>query len=496
MSEDNPLYKALKILKDNGDKELIRQNLYKYSEFISSLQGKELYGAIEELYNAKDSFLQDFGNLFPSKINLANYPIIFVHGEEINSENGKVERSLYRYAVIIDNNELDIVIIGDLKQGSQLQRADGYLYNGKVYGKIDQASSLQQTQIQSNDIKSSVRTITGYQVYNPPTPFNQRQFDIGVLIPYSASIPLPSNYQTFLQPILENTKQYFLDNSENQTLLNFTFNTFFFDYSSGFLISSAITAADPYVDYSLYDFVMIVLQYSGCCSGFATMMFSGNTPGYYQTNDGPLASAVPIINTNFSIPDFFRTNEYVTEHEIGHELTFWHPQVNTTYFSGFVPHASGIYGSNCNQFANIIICQPFEYGDEIDVMGQGRGSFHYHQRAFFMGLSPVSKVQSVTGSGTYTLCDIHHSPPAGCPQELLIQNPIGNNLALELRTNSGPDAYYGCPPSFFDGVFVRVVDREEGGGLNDTIFRMTGYSGDVIVPNSYFNTGCGNFTLL
>ena len=496
-SENNPLYKALKILKENGDKELIKQNLEKYPGFISSLQGQELYNAVEELYNAKDSFPQEFENLFPDKINLANYPIMFAHGEEVDSENGKVKRSLYRYAAIIDNKEIDIVVIGDIKEGSQLWNAEGYLYDDEIYIKIDKISS-QQIQVQSSGVrKNSIDTITGYQVYSPPTPpFNQRAMNVGILLPYYSAVPLPVNYQTFLQPILNNVKQYFLDNSENQTLLNFTINPFFFDYSSGFNILAMITAGDPYVDYSLYDFVMIVLQNQWCCYGWASMTFSGNTPYYYQTNDGPLASAVPLVGTNFSIPDFTRTNEYIIEHEIGHELSFWNPQVNPIYYFGYVPHAAGLYGSSCYQFANIIICQPDEYGDKIDVMGTGRGSFHYHQRAFFMGLSPVSKVQSVTGSGISNLCDIHHNPPAGCPQELLIQNPIGNNLALELRTNSGPDAYYGCPPSFFDGVFVRVVDREEPGGLNNTLFRKTGYSGDVIIPNSYSSTNCANFTLL
>ncbi len=493
---NNPLYNALRILNLDGSLEEIEKELINYKNYIKSLNAEAHYKAVEEFYSIKDLFPEELNYLFPKKIEINIDQIIPMHGEKSN--NGIISEIFYRYYVFIDNNIYELFIAGDFNNLMSVDGKEAFVYDDKVYVKIDPTDIKYNNKISSKLEKQKTRSsITGYQVYNPPTAFNQHQFDVAVLVPYNSTYPLPSNYQTFLQPILNNVKQYFLDNSDGQTLMNFTVYPVLYPNLNVYAIyfNLIVLAGDPTINYALHDFVTIIVPYQYCCSGLALMSIIGNTPQYLNTNDGPIPWISPVIWTNF-IPEPYRTNELFIEHEIGHILTFWNPQVSSSIFNGYVPHARGILlPSDCVNLGNIIQCAPNEYGDYLDVMGTGRGSYHYHERAFYMGLSPVSRVQVINNPGIYNLCDLQHNPPAGCPQELLVNNPVGNNLALELRTNSGPEAFYNCPSNYFDGVLVRVSDIEQGGILNNTVFNSSAYGGDVLLPHGYSYTSCSNFPL-
>lgn len=491
---ENPFFKLFNL---GESKDEVRDELYEYQKYINRLQGEDLYFAIEQLYSYKDLIPSEFSDLLPSKINLNNFNILIIHGDEYNNEGDLV--STYRFFATANNKRYEIIIIGELKKGFPPFNFNGYLYFDKIYVNNNIKEPIQQNLKSTNNNLNSgsrVRTlpITGYPVYNPPTPFNQRPFDVAAFVPYDANHPLPSNYQSFLQPVLQNVVRYYRDISENNTNFNFTVYPIFLNPYVPDNIIDVINQADPFVNYALFDFVSIIMTtscnfgYPTC--GYASMSFYPNgTPRYYQTNEGPIPSAVPVISINFNQNVNYRT-EKVIEHEIGHELTFWHPQENNTVHLGFVPHASG--DPYCIPYGSVIVCDTYEYGDYLDVMGYGLGSFHYHARSFFMGLSPISRVRTITSSGIYSLCDIQHPPSLNCPQELLLENPIGINLALELNTHDGPELFYVCP-QYFPGVAVRATDREEGGAMNNTLYYgPTEISGDVILPLSSLYTYCQN----
>jgi len=494
-SEINPVYKSLQILNSGGELGKIKEILGEYPIYIRSLSLEDRYRAVQELHSVKDLFPQD-RRLFPEKVVLNSDQIIAMHGEK--ATDGIISEIFYQYFVSVGSSLYELFIVGNVGSIASFDGREAYLYNNEAYVKIDQTDVEVNAKISSKLEKQKTRSlITGHQIYNPPTAFNQHQFDVAVLVPYNSTYPLPSNYQAFLQPILNNVKQYFLDNSDNQTWMNFTVYPVFYPNLNVYSVfpPNIVNAGDPIINYALYDFATIILPYQYCCNGAASMWITSSGPQYLNTNDGPIPWAFAIIWSNF-IPEPYRTNELFIEHEIGHILTFWHPQITSSVFNGYVPHARGIlHPSDCVNLGNIIQCAPYEYGDYLDVMGTGRGSYHYHEKAFYMGLSPVSRVQIINNPGIYNLCDLQHNPPAGCPQELLVNNPVGNNLALELRTNSGPEAFYNCPSNYFDGVLVRVSDIEQGGILNNTMFNSSAYGGDVLLPYGYSYTNCSNFPL-
>ena len=438
------------------------------------------------------SFLNDFtsNKLSDNQIvELKDYKIQLEH-IDILEDNGL--RSLYVYYAVDEKGIKYEIIIPDKRTIDFAEK--GFLFKGKIYveGKIVYDEFAE---------SSPERSITGYQIYNPPTAFNRRNISVAVVAPYNnVTINLSSNYQQFLSTILEGVKNYYLDNSDNTTYFNFTLYPLFnSSYNGNFFINELFSWLDPYVNFSETEFVLIANYnpvYAG--GGVATYSYGYNGLNYINTNEGPIIGGYTSVNVDYNFSSYLYTSGYYVKpfaHEIGHYIALFNPQLILNF--GMTPHAHGMYDSyDCSQSGTIQICNPYEYGDNLDVMGNGRGYFHEHSRAYYMGLNDVSQIQSVTSSGTYQLCDIN-SQNSNCPQQLLIQNPNGNNLALELRTEAG-HTYYGCPANYFDSILVRATDLEEGGGLNDTYFELPGYigGGSVIIPYNYSYEICTNFSLL
>ncbi len=511
----DPLYQALIILNTAGGKdslsaddiENIKKNLEEHKNFIMSLN--KPHKQIEQLNSLINYFPDELSYLFPKKINLNDYRIKIFHEDDLtNDENIK---SIYKFYAVKNNKQFEI-ILDKIEEEFNNFNSGAYFYNDIIY--VSPAYGLNINEVPKESTNDDVRKskITGYPIYSPSSPFNYGLINVAALIPYNTIYPLPSNYQSYLQSMFSNVNQYFLDNSDNNAVLNFTtYGVFDSTFNPGTYYTNAfnlISLADPMVNYSQYKFVLKVIPktYDTIPGGSAgmTISFTG-MPVYITTNDGPLASADPQVFINFNAPSTY--NNYamkVFKHEIGHTLTFWHPQFRSFFNGGLVPHASGV--GVCNFVNPINICTVLDYEDRLDTMGWGLGSYQYHIRSYFMGLSPVSRVQTITNPGTYNLCDIEHTPPSGCPQEILMENIVGNNLALELRTNSGPESVYSCP-GYFNGVIVRVTDREEGGGLNNTIYgpnniiNLSGFiiyqqgGGDVIIPYSLSTSNCGGYPI-
>ncbi len=426
-----------------------------------------------------------------NEVNLDNQIIIYEHGEYVTPD-GKFIPFFEEKVFVESYGAIPVKLRGNLPLGVSLKQLEGFHDTGQNVIKVDV------TQTVSLEASSApAEAITGSAVYNPQTPFNRRNIRIAIISPFNDDYPLPQNYADFILPILAKAKQFYLDNSDRQTIIEFDLYPVaiaWWDPYYSLDAYSVIKEADPVIDYSQYTLVMFVYkainQQSGSpAGGWASLAMDANdNPYYYKTGDGLLPSAVASYFSDFTNQDWFY-HELVVIHEIGHILSFWNPDVSKAYYGGPVPHAAGPYflgddPMHCRQNGDSIFCEPYGYGDATDVMGTMPGSFHYHQRAFFMGLSPVSKVQKVTSSGNYRVCEVEREV-ASCPQELLIMNPVGNNLAIELRSNTGPETFFQCSNEYFDGVFVRVVDREEGGGLGPYFYKPTVLGGDVILPYDF-----------
>ncbi len=477
---------------DELSKQEKKEKLEKIRDSINLMNEEQKIEIVEDLFLAKESFPdlrdEEFKDIVPQLIDIKNTPLMRSHSEEFRSlgeELGQATSLPTEYFIIKENEIFSVKVFGEISSSHSLSD-NGLLYNGQIYLRV----------VENKENEQENSPITGHQIYNPTTPFNAHPFNIAVILPYSASIPLPANYLSYLSPILQNVQQYYSNISDGQTLFNFTLYPI--PYSASVTpsdIPAIIAAGDPFIDYSSVDMAMVI-QYHSYYSGFATATFVGNTPYYFNTNEGPVPSAVPVVFMNFVSPSGIIA-EMIIEHEIGHVLSFWNPQVNPNVLHGMVPHANGLFPFSCTPSSTGSICNAVWYGDILSVMGFGEGSFSYHQRSYFMGISPTSDIQTITGSGTHTLCDINHPSPVGCPRQLTIDNPFGIDIALELRTNSGPEALFSCPNSFFDGVLVRAVNLEQGGTFGNTVFSVWNIPffqvGEVILPYSYSQTLCPNY---
>ncbi len=489
------IQEAIKLAKAGGDTSAARKIIEDYVKEIETMDKEDAYATVEEMYRTRELFQAGLWELFPQQITLDKYIVQLRHGDELM--NGDMV-STYEIKLLRKDNlkeALDVALLTpDIGRilSAIWTREYAYVLNNRVYVKLD-TPRMQQSP-QPPQMPSS-NAITGYQVYQPPTPnFNQRPRNVAVLLPYTTTSPLPQNYQQILTPKLADVRDYFLAASESTARFSFTLypvqvsDEIFNDVN----IVEIIRLADPTVNYANYDFVSII-EARNYFGGYAHMWVDNGMPYYFQTKDGPLAAAFPVIIADYRNTDPDTITEYSVEHEIGHILNFWNPQFNARYFWGYVPHAAGFAGI-CRSNINQVICSGDEYDDRIDVMGRGRGLFAQHSAVYRMGLRSVSTVQTVQASGTYALCDINHNPPSNCPQELLIANPNGVNLALELRTPTGPDSFYiryGCSQQLFEGVFARAVDREEGGSLNGLVFNIFGwFAGDVLLPYAYSTALC------
>ena len=480
------------------DKISLAQNQQNVRTFLSAKDTKKDYETIMRRFLENSFDFSADSPVRPIKLDIEDYDVLVSHGERVSEEGVEIIETVFelvnKQQSLEERQHLKVNFINDnsytITVGSIFE-SDVYQIENQAYAIIKVPASLERAQE-----SSSKSPLTGYQVYSPPVSFNQVNRNFAVIIPYSTAVPLPPNAVSYLQTKLNtNVVPYFQANSEGTATYTFTIypvSVAGFDPSQGFYIDQIIAAADPTINYSQYD--MALLHIPGLYGGFATMQFTQQgTIAYFPTNE-PLRAVVPIIFFDSSDPDLNQVTEFVTQHEMGHDLTAFNPSVNWNYFSGFLPHARGFdqYSYPCTTNGPVIFCNPWEYGDQLDVMGTGRGLFSHHRAVHDLGFRNPNSVQSVTASGTYTLCDTNHAAPANCPQELLIQNPNGANMAIELiATPLGPQysLYQNCQ-NFFDSLILRITDIEQGGGLGNIVYSSPFFGGDVVYPASSALSTC------
>ena len=497
------------------DNSLIVQNQEKLNNLLSVEASKDYEAMVRRFIEDPVNFPDAVEK--PVKLNIEDYDLSITHGEriteegdiesvdpifELSNQNQPLEERQYLRLHFINKNGYEINI-------GSIFESDVYQIDNQAYAIIDSPASIESGQ-ESEVLYSPPLP------HSPPVPYNQVNRNFAVIVPYNNNFPLPANALSLINGLFPNVTQYFLDNSENTATYTFTVypvnvpNNWDLSYSNMYNVNlvNFINAADPTINYAQYDMAMILIPYGS--GGFAHLgvNYHGTfnqhiTVGHYNTNEGYLIGAVPVVFAEISLlnqyPSYSTTINRVIEHEVGHLLKAFNPNINWNYFWGFLPHARGFGSINypCPSNGPIVNCNPYEYGDELDVMGTGKLPFSHHRAVHDLGFRNPSSVQSISSSGTYTLCSTNYPAPSGCSQELLIQNPNGANLALELiATPLGPqyqESYQGqgCQ-NFFDSIILRAVDIEQGGGLGNIFYQppSNGDQGDVIYPVSSAYSTC------
>lgn len=472
---------------------------------------------MEQLYTARNQFPLTIKNELPNKITFKDYLLRVEHGEKY--QKNKVSETTFKFYLgeksVATAKEFPIFISGDLNKLNNLlkpenySKQEGFLWENKVYTKTPEEKAISFNPLSPIQTQSSIQPSNAnlsLPLTAPATPFNWTSRNVLVILPYNNSYPVPANFTAYIRPVLKEVRQFFRANSENNFSLAFYPVPVFvssFNPNSGYIdIAATLNTADPIFNYSNFDFTTIFVHIppgGGGVGNFASMFWDYSTtpptPGYYQTNE-PIASAVAVVSVEFFLTPTAET-EYLAKHEIGHAISFWNPQLAPTaqFFYGFVPHASGLFFQSCLPSGSTVVCQVAEYGDVYDIMGNGRGILSHHQSVNRAGLRSASKTQTINSSGTYTLCDINH-PTTGCPQELLVDNPNGIDISIELRTPSGPDQFWsniGCS-SFLDGLIIRAANIKEGGALGNVLYQYliepAPYGGDILFAQSFNSTLC------
>jgi hypothetical protein len=306
-------------------------------------------------------------------------------------------------------------------------------------------------------------------------PYNHATRKMIILVPYNNTGPLDPNYLSFVTTLGNTNKEYYLKNSERKLVIDFDIQAVQVSASaydgSGFFPNAEadeiIFESDPLIDYSKYDFAIVAVLNDSWDSGGAGIKYDFVTqkPGIFQTNE-PIAGIMVTDYFNSSGGSPTPYQQSIFQHEIGHILTYWAPTFDYSHYLGLIPHANGIHFPSCALTPDAI-CYSKEYGNHFDVMGLGHGLFNQHTAVFRAGLRSASSVRTITESGIYELCSINNEATSdNCPQELLIKNLKGLDMALELRSPKSPESLLitadGCPANQLEGLIIYGANPEQG----------------------------------
>jgi hypothetical protein len=187
--------------------------------------------------------------------------------------------------------------------------------------------------------------------------------------------------------------------------------------------SATSAAAANGVDLSTYDNVVYAFPYvSGCAwSGLATL------PGRSSWLNGPSAMSLRVM-----------------AHELGHNFG--------------THHASSL---NCTdagvRVALSSTCTTNEYGDPFTVMGSATHYEHTNFSRGNFGWLANANIQTVTGSGTYTIKPIDTDDPTGVQVLRIPRDDSGWYLVLEYRQPAGAFDSFATTAPVVNGVTARLT---------------------------------------
>jgi hypothetical protein len=444
---------------------------------------REQFDAVQLFHQAGILFPEEYLPYFPEKVNWEEYDIASLHKHGISDQDVPLNEfflTLKSGPNGSQSNSIPLQLFGAVENLKGVSRPPAYILNGKGYLGVSSVSPT----IYSN--------AEGKETLTQGVPYNHAVRKMIVLVPYNATTPLDPNYLSFVTALGNANREYYLKNSEGGLIINFDVqavqvSTAAYDASGPFPhftpdFDLIIFESDSTVDYSKYDFAMVMITTDDWEIGWAGINYDFITqkPAFFQTNE-PIAGIrlVNIFSNSTGLPTPHQQS--IFQHEIGHILTYWAPDFDYSYYIGLIPHSNGLHFPSCVITPENNKCYSKEYGNHFDVMGLGNGLFNQHTAVFRAGLRSVNSVKEITQSGVYELCSINNEPSPStdsCPRELLIKNPLGLDIALEFRSPKYPESLLissdGCAANQLEGLIVYGANPEEGSKFGKIVVKTFG----------------------
>jgi M6 family metalloprotease-like protein len=206
--------------------------------------------------------------------------------------------------------------------------------------------------------------------------------------------------------------------------------------------AAAISAADPFVDFTQYTRLFLVLSNPGSC-GWAGLGTLGCTS--ISSQDGTFTAS-----TSWELANYFTSRDnavMLSTHEGGHNLNLHH--ASTRDFGDVTLGALNTQGS-----LN-------EYGDRFNTMGSWNLGHYGAPHKVQLGWLSASSYQTITSSGSFTILPIESSS-AGV-KGLKIQRGTGNNAYLWVEYRQPIGSYDATLSSaVFQGALIHYQDSITG----------------------------------
>lgn len=440
-------------------------HLQKYNQYAVAIPNpSDRFHAIQTLYASRSSFDPIFSDYLPKKINWETHAIEWKHNHLATPTHSTedaffiVKKGADEWG---DDQPIPLLLTGNMETLPSIPDPQAFILNGIAYLDLPTTETDSTGELESKSAE---------------LPYNHTTRRMLIIVPYNNTGPLHPNYLSIATTLGNANREYYLSNSEGKLIIDYDVvpvlvSTTAFDASTTYTsveFTDIIMEADPLIDYSPYDFAMVLALTDNWDYGGAGIKYDVATqqPGYYATNE-PLEGIQIVSYINVSSGVLTPYQYSIFQHEIGHILTYWSPHFDFSHYSGAIPHANGVHFPTCT--STTVACNSIEYGNHYDVMGLGNGLFNQHTAVYRAGLRSPTTVQKVTASGTYELCAITNSPsPPGdsCPRELLIPIENGLDLAIEFRSPIFPDSILvdslGCSPSQFEGLLLYGANPQYG----------------------------------
>ncbi len=243
------------------------------------------------------------------------------------------------------------------------------------------------------------------------------------------------------------------------------------------ILSAAIRAADPIVDFRNYTRIFVVMPNNGGC---AVGLGSVGCNSYSSVKDGAFtASASWIITDSATTQDKFVS---LVSHEGGHNLGLDH---SSTLDYGNIPLGPNAPAGFFDEYGNFysMMGLSLTYGT-TQILG------HYTApQKQKLGWFSAANVQNVTQNGSYVLNALE--PASTGPQALRVRRGTSGSQSLWIEYRPGlgnyDNSYFALPSNVRNGVLVYLEDPADPQTAKPELLDFQ----PVSTPNAFYNAALG-----